>query len=296
MKCFIYNFQLLDNEGCFLATTTEETKNKQTGVVDIAYEEYKRDLPAYQTAADLMSRNVITTTPETLLSDAAKTMGEKHIGSLIVMKYQTPVGIITERDLFSKVFALGLFLKDEKVEEIMSYPLAGISVSATVKEVAQSLLTKKGRLGVYNAGTLVGVITSADLIKSLPDVAETEAKVDDFMTKDVVTADVEEPVEDIASLMGRRRIGSVIITRDGEPCGIFTERDLLTGFLACGRALFTDVGPECSAPMVTIPSGTSVHRAAATMALKHIRRLPVAKEGKIVGIVTARDLVAAYAK
>jgi CBS domain-containing protein len=280
----------------FLSTTTEETKNKQSGVVDIAYEEYKRDLPSYQTAGDLMSRNVTTTTPETLLSDAAKAMGEKHIGSLIVMKYQTPVGIITERDLFSKVFALGLFLKDEKVEDIMSSPLAGISVSATVKEVAQSLITKKGRLGVYDAGTLVGVITSADMIKSLPDVAETEALVDDFMTKDVVMEDIEAPVENIAALMGRRRIGSVIITREGQPCGIFTERDLLTGFLACGRALFTEVGPECSAPMVTIPAGTSVHRAAATMALKHIRRLPVEKDGKIVGIVTARDLVAAYAK
>lgn len=279
-----------------MSTTIEETKGKQSGVVDIAYEEYKRDLPSYQTAADLMSRNIVTTTPETLLSDAAKAMGERHIGSLIVVKYQTPVGIITERDLFSKVFALGLFLKDEKVEEVMSYPLAGISASATVKEVASCLITKKGRLGVYDAGILVGVITSADMIKSLPDVAETEAKVDDFMTKDVITADIEEPVENIATLMGRRRIGSVIITRAGEACGIFTERDLLTGFLACGRALFTEVGPECSTPMVTIPAGTSVHRAAATMALKHIRRLPVEKDGKIVGIITARDLVAAYAK
>lgn len=279
-----------------MSTNVEETRIKQSGVVDIAYEEYKRDLPSYQTASDLMSRNVITTTPETDLADAAKAMGERHIGSLIVMKYQTPVGIITERDLFSKVFALGLFLKDEKVEDIMSYPLAGIADSAAIKEVAQSLIAKKGRLGVYNAGTLVGVITSADMIKSLPNVAETEAKVDDFMTKDVVTADVEEPVENIAALMGRRRIGSVIITRDGAPCGIFTERDLLTGFLACGRALFTEVGPECSTPMVTIPAGTSVHRAAATMALKHIRRLPIEKEEKIVGIVTARDLVAAYAK
>lgn len=296
MKCFIYNFQPYYLEGYFLSTTTEEIKNKQSGVVDIAYEEYKRDLPAYQAASDLMSRNVITTTPETLLADAAKAMGEKHIGSLIVVKYQTPVGIITERDLFSKVFALGLFLKDEKVEDIMSYPLAGISVSAKVKEVAQSLIIKKGRIGVYDAGTLVGVITSADMTKSLPDVAETEAKVDDFMTKDVVVEDAETPVENIAALMGMRRIGSVIIKRNDEPCGIFTERDLLTGFLACGRALFTEVGPECSTPLVTIPSGTSVHRAAATMALKHIRRLPVEKDGKIVGIITARDLVAAYAK
>jgi len=279
-----------------LSTKIEEIKNKPSGIVDIAYEEYKRDLPAYQTARDLMSRNVITTTPETLLEDAAKMMGESHIGSLIVMKYQTPVGLITERDLFSKVFALGLFLKDEKVEDVMSYPLPGIASSATVKEVAKNLISKKGRLGVYDAGTLVGVITSADMIKCLPDVEETEVPVEDFMTKDVVMKDAETSVESIAALMGQRRIGSVLVTRDGEPFGIFTERDLLTGFLACGRALFTEVGPEASSSLVTIPAETSVHRAAATMALKHIRRLPVEKNGKIVGIITARDLVAAYAK
>ncbi len=279
-----------------MSTTSEQTKNRPSGVVDIAYEEYKRDLPQYQTAKELMSKHVITTTPETPLEEAAKQMGEKHIGSLIVEKYQTPVGIITERDLFSKVFALGLFLKDEKVEDIMSYPLAGISVNAKIKEVAQTLISKKGRLGVFDAGTLLGVLTSSDLIKSLPDVAETEAKVDDFMTKNVISADESTSVETIAALMGKQRIGSVIVTRKGEPFGIFTERDLLTAFLAVGKALFTEVGPECSTPLITIPASTSVHRTAATMALKHIRRLPVVKDGKIVGIITARDLVAAYAK
>ena len=280
----------------FLSTPQEQIKKEPLGVVDIAYEEYKRDLPQHQTANELMTKNVITTTPETPLEEAAKIMGEKHIGSLIVDKYQTPVGIITERDLFSKVFALGLFLKDEKVEDIMSCPMAGISVNAKVKEVAQTLISKKGRLGVFDAGTLLGILTSSDLIKSLPDVAETEVKVDDFMTKNVISADESTSVETIAALMGKQRIGSVIITRKGEPFGIFTERDLLTAFLAVGKALFTEVGPECSTPLITIPAGTSVHRTAATMALKHIRRLPVVKDNKIVGIITARDLVAAYAK
>ena len=83
-------------------------------------------------------------------------MGEKHIGSLIVMKYQTPVGIVTERDLLSKVLALGLFLTDEKVEDVMSYPLVGVSFTANIKEVAQHMISKKSRLAVFDAGTLLG--------------------------------------------------------------------------------------------------------------------------------------------
>ena len=279
-----------------MAAPQEEIKRKLPGVVDIAYEQYKRDLPRYRLTKELMSADVVSITPEASLDAAARIMGEKHIGSLIVMKYRTPVGIVTERDLLSKVLALGLFLSDEKVEDVMSYPLAGVSLTAKIKEVAKLMISLKSRLAVFDAGTLVGIITASDLIKSLPDVPETEVKVDDFMTKDVITADKETSVIKIVGIMGGKRIGSVIITRDGEPFGIFTERDLLTNFLAKGKALFTEVAPECSQPLIVIPAGTSVHRAAATMALRHIRRLPIVRDGKLVGIITARDLVEAYAK
>ena len=60
--------------------------------------------------------------------------------------------------------------------------------------------------------------------------------------------------------------------------------------------MFADFGPECSGPLIAIPAETSVHRAATTMAIEHIRKLRVIKNEKIVGIITARQLVDAYAK
>jgi CBS domain-containing protein len=279
-----------------MANPQIEAKRILPSVIAIAYEQYKRDLPLYRQTQDLMSKNIITTSPETSLEAAARLMGEKHVGSLIVEKYKTPVGIITERDLLSKVLAYGLLLSDQRVEEVMSYPLAGVSSTTKLKEAAQLMTSRKGRLAVFDAGTLVGIITASDLIKSLPDVPETEAKVEQFMTKHLVTADEGTSVLNVAKTMGRERIGSVIITHKGEPFGIFTERDLLTNFLAKGKDLFPEVGPSCSSPLVVVSAEISVHRAAAIMALKHIRRLPVAGDEKLVGIVTARDLVEAYAK
>jgi len=279
-----------------LATPQKETKRMLPGVVDIAYQQYIRDLQRYQMAKEIMSKNVATTVPEASLKDVSRIMGEKHIGSLIVMKYKTPVGIITERDLLSKVLAYGEFIGDEKVEDVMSYPLFSVSSTTKIKKVAQLMISKKGRLAVFDAGTLVGIVSASDLIKSLPDVAETEVKVNDFMTKNVITADEEAFVINIAKIMGKHRIGSVIITRDDEPFGIFTERDLLTNFLATGKSMYTELGPVCSHPLIVISAGESVHRAAAAMALKHIRRLPVVWDDKLIGIITARDLVEAYAK
>ena len=230
------------------------------------------------------------------MAEAAAFMGEKHIGSLIVTNYDTPVGIVTERDLLSKVFAVGKDLREVKVEAAMSYPLITIGPTLKIKEAAQMMVQKKGKLAVFDCGNLVGIVTASDLIRSLPDVPETEVKVDDFMTKQVETVDEKTPVASVAKLMGEKRVGSVIVTSKGEAFGIFTERDLLSTFLVKGKPLTVEVGKEASSPLITAPAGTSVHHAAVTMAMKHIRRLPITRNGKLVGIITARDLVEAYAK
>jgi CBS domain-containing protein len=276
--------------------THKDLKTEFPSVLDSAYKQYLRDLSRYKEVSHIMSQDVITINPESSMAEAARIMGEKHIGSLIVKKYETPVGIVTERDLLSKVLAWGKDPVKEKVEASMSFPLVTIDPSAKIKEAAQMMIQKKGRLAVFDGGKLVGVVTASDLISSLPEVPETEVKVDDFMTKEVMTADEETTVASITKIMGEKRIGSVIVTSNEEPFGIFTERDLLTTFLVKGKSLLTKVGKEASSPLIKAPSGTSVHKAAAIMVLKKIRRLPITLGDKLVGIITARDLVEAYAK
>ena len=271
-------------------------KKEFPSIIDSAYKQRLYDLSRYKEAKDIMSRDVVTIAPEASMAEAARIMGEKHIGSLIVTKYDMPVGIVTERDLLSKVFALGKDLREIKVEAVMSYPLITIGETAKIKEAAQMMIQKKGRLAVFDSGNLVGVITASDLIRSIPAVPETEVKVDDFMTKRVVTADEKTSVATIAKIMGEKRIGSVIVTSKGEPFGIFTERDLLTAFLVKDKPLIAEVGKKASWPLIAAPAGTSVHQAAVTMSMKHIRRLPIVRKGELVGIITARDLVKAYAK
>jgi len=284
---------------------------KDSGANDSAHTQSKRSIARHGEIEQIMTQEVVTITPENTLYEAARIMGEKHIGSLIVMKYDTPVGVITERDLLSEVVAReidlekdwlvgGVTIKEEKVEEIMSYPLNTISLTSSIKEAAQMMIEKKiRRLAVREHGKVVGIITASDLIRSLPEVPETMHvwfEVDYFMSKGVITVDEETPVDSVAKIMGEKSIGSVIITSHGEPIGIFTERDLLTKFLAEDRSLKIEVGKACSSPLITAPMGISVHDAALIMTSKHIRRLPITREGELVGILTARDLLEAYAR
>jgi len=245
---------------------------------------------------DIMSKDVVTIIPDATMAEAARVMGAMHVGSLIVEVDDKPEGIITERDLLSKIIAHDRDPDTVKVGEVMSSPLITIDPTATIKAAAQTMISRKGRLAVFHGDALVGMITAADLIKSLPESPETRLRVDAVMTKSVIMVPSQTSVLEAAKTMGEKRVGSVLVTRQGVPFGIFTERDLLTTFLTRGKPLQTQVGEAASTPLITLPSGTSIHQTAITMALKHIRRLPIVKDEEVVGIITARDLVEAYAK
>ncbi|MGA2122255.1 MAG: CBS domain-containing protein [Methanoregula sp.] len=278
--------------GVICMTVPKKSAIEFPSVLDQAYKESRRHLKV----GDIMSRKVITTTPETTMIQAAKMMGEKHIGSLIVVKYKTPVAIVTERDLLSKVLACNLDLKKTLVGQVMSYPLIRICPTFKIREAARTMINKKGRLVVYVCGKLAGIITASDLIRDMPEAPETSLIVDDFMTTEIVSVNEDETVRSAAEIMGKNRVGSVIVTLDGKPLGIFTERDLLSTFMVHSRSLDTPVGEACSGLMTTAPAGISIHEAAKIMAAQHVRRLPIMKKKHIAGIITARDLVEAYAK
>lgn len=278
---------------------------------DVAHVEHKPCIPWQCEVEPIMISDVVTITPENTLYEAARMMGENRIGSLVVMKYKTPVGIITERDLLREVvdkeialekdwLAGGANIKEEQVEQIMSYPIITISPKSNIKDAAQLMIEKKiRRLVVTETGKLVGIITAADLTRCLPETPKSMHawfEVDYFMSKNIISADEETSVEGVAHIMGENSVGSVIITSHGEPIGIFTERDLLTKFLAKDRSLKIEVGKVCSSPLITAPLGINIHDAAAIMTSKHIKRLPITKEKKLVGILSARDLVEAYAR
>ena len=261
-------------------------------VFDRAYEQMRK----FSIVREIMTPRVVTITDEKSMGDAAKIMGEKHIGSLVVIVDEKPKGIVTERDLLSGILAIGRDPEKTRVGAAMSWPLTSISPDATIKDAARTMMKGRGRLTVFEKEKLIGIVSASDLIRSLPDVPETLAKVEDYMTTEVVTADELTTVAEIAVTMGKERIGSVIVTADSKPKGIFTERDLLTSFLKEGKSLYAPVKNYASSPLIVAPAWISVYEAAYLMASKHIRRLPLVEEEELAGIITARDLVEAYAK
>ena len=246
---------------------------------------------------DVMSYPVVTISHEADMMEASKCMGRNHIGSLIVEENGESSGIVTERDLLSRVIARGKDLREVKVESIMSSPLITIEPDKSLRKAAKTMMEKKGRLVVFSEEELVGIITASDLVKGIPETEKTLKEALEYASKHVITAEDETTISTIAKTMGEKRIGSVIITSDGAPVGIFTERDLITKLLAEEKELNIPVGEMMSSPLLAVPYNISVIEAAFTMEANGIKRLPLTDEDdNLVGIITARDLVEAFAE
>jgi CBS domain-containing protein len=117
---------------------------------------------------DIMVSPVITVDANTSVEEVCKIMGEKHIGSVVVTEGGKPAGIFTERDLLTKILAKDPNLLKGKVKDFMSSPLTVITPDFELREAARIMTQLKiRRLPVVQEGQLLGIVTSADIIRAI---------------------------------------------------------------------------------------------------------------------------------
>lgn len=107
-----------------------------------------------------------------------------------------------------------------------------------------------------------------------------------------VKVDRDTDVRKAAEIMRDRDIGSLFITRGSEIIGILTDTDMVRRSVAVGAdPSKTTVEQVMSAPIVTIEENRTLLDANDLMARKHLRHLGVTKDGKLVGLISVRDLI-----
>ena len=114
-----------------------------------------------------------------------------------------------------------------------------------------------------------------------------------WMSKPVVTAKPDDIAYAGVKRMVTKGIGDVIIVdKDKKPIGILTERDVLKRGIIEGRDLKkVKIKDIMTKRVKTVDINTSLLKVSSTMEKGNFRRVPVTKAGKLVGIVTSKDLV-----
>jgi CBS domain-containing protein len=102
----------------------------------------------------------------------------------------------------------------------------------------------------------------------------------------------EATLAEAAAMMRDTRVGAILVAEQGTFIGIVSETDLVRKAMAGQmNAAQAKVRAIMSSPVITIEQDRSAHDASDLMAEKGIRHLAVTEDGRIVGIVTVRDLL-----
>ncbi|MCY0873653.1 CBS domain-containing protein [Acidianus infernus] len=111
----------------------------------------------------------------------------------------------------------------------------------------------------------------------------------ELITRPPVTISSSASLKDCAKLMRRENVGSLLVVDGDTPRGIITERDIIQA-IADDYPLETPASKVMSTNLITADASTEVGDAALLMTNNKIRHLVVTEGGKIIGVISLRDV------
>ncbi|MHC1605620.1 MAG: CBS domain-containing protein [Candidatus Methanofastidiosia archaeon] len=263
-------------------------------------------------------KNVVTVPPSTTIKGAAETMTEYDTRRLPIVHpgINTLIGILTTRDVIdflgggdkSQLITKkhkGNFLAaiNESVREIMSTDVSYItendSVGTTLKKMVEENV---GGFPILNKNRKVmGIVEEEDFVYNIAGIWA-GITVEETMTRKVTTLTPGTSISDTSRIMIKNYIRRLPIISDGDLIGIVTTVDILK-FFGSSKMLEKMNGPDVEESLhiaiseimntkpLTIEPSKDLGKAVQLMKNSKIGCLPVTEDGKLVGIITERDIL-----
>jgi CBS domain-containing protein len=122
---------------------------------------------------EIMMKQVITIDANASVFDACMIYKEKKVGCLVVIKGESCVGIVTERDLIERTICQSRNPQETLISEIMSQHIKVVNALDTVDKALEIMKRYKiKKLPVVLSEKIVGIITITDIAKARPDLSE----------------------------------------------------------------------------------------------------------------------------
>jgi CBS domain-containing protein len=272
---------------------------------------------------DVMNDEVFLIQDTEQVAHARKIMLKHGVSRVIVTdKEDSPIGIVTEKDLTRKLRGNGPAWKKRPIDTIsirrvMSNGLTTIDAESDLKEAVETMLRRKiSSVPVVDDEGLAGIVTKTDLMKFYASKFANRWKVSDLMTKDVVTVNQNHTLTHVISVMNENNIDGLVVMFDNEIAGIITSANISfarvddneTG-VSVERVYFVrqsiegedkrkarDISMLTAEDIMTedvtkISSDLDSAEAAKLMCDNYISHLPVVEDENLVGIITKTDII-----
>jgi CBS domain-containing protein len=275
-----------------------------------------------------MHRGVLKCPLWTPLEDVARMMATYRVHSIVALgeggdEDEEPLlwGVVSDLDLVSA--AAGEDVSGRTAGGTAATEVVTIAQDETLDRAAQLMREHAvSHLVVVDRETdaPVGILSTLDVAAAISGLLETRdrhaSRVEELMTRRVVTVPPEMPLKDVARLLVEHGISGAPVVRDGEVLGVISESDFLVkerGRLPSPDGLLgwligdvmedsrakleaRTASEAMTAPAITIESWRSPASAAGLMLEEGVKRLPVVKHGRLVGILSRADLVRAFTR
>lgn len=219
---------LVKDKGKIIGIITERDVVKRLG-----YWKERKLLTTHIYVSSAYTKDLKTIEEDEDVGEASRRMLTFGISSLVVTKGGKVVGIVTKTDLLKL-----LKEKDIPVKVVMKKPIT-IPLGSTLLQ-ARKIMMERGikRLPVMHGNKLVGIVTESDIARALTsfrkltegkhlDKKMKRIKVDDVMSRDLITVNEDATVSYTSSLMVKNNISCLPVMRNSELVGIVTKTDLI---------------------------------------------------------------------
>ena len=249
-----------------------------------------------------MTSEVITAAVSRTIFDVTEMMAAKNVGAVIITDNQVPVGIFTEQDVLKRVVNKSLDAKKTAIKRVMTAPIHTVPIETHIVEALGKMYRRRFRhlLVRGEERAIVGIVSMRDILKLAVELGQglTETKtIGSIMSSNLITVDASQSIYKTIETMIKKNVGYIIVLIEGEPKGIFTERDVLKRVVI--RNLDTKETPiqeVMTANFVTVAHTALIGEALTEMYQRGFRNMPIRGErGQLVGIVSMGDVLK-YAK
>jgi len=234
-------------------------------------------------------------------------------------------GIISKSDFVRVVYNKKRYIKplsNIMAYEIMSSPVYAIQPGRTIKSAAHAMI-KRGigsLLVINNDGSLMGILTKADLVRAYAEKYHGRFRVKNFMNVKPPTVTPTHSLYYIIDLMNESGLGKVIVTENKTPIGVITKSDVMflnlepflrrrikyykkmsivgRGFKGVVRFYTIPLASDLMSPdPLTVNEDEDLAIAADVMIKNRIGTLPVVDgDGVLTGLLTKYDIIKALRK
>lgn len=248
--------------------------------------------------SEIMTTNLKTASTTASVFEVMQTMVAEDVGRIIVTDDDVPIGIFTEKDVLKRVVNAGISPRKTQIKDVMTTPVRAVREETHIIEAFGRMYRGKYRhlLVRGRRGKIIGIVSMRRILNIAVELGQglsETRRLGDIAAGAIESVAANTSVQETVDIMVKKNVTAVVVTENGKPSGIFTERDVLKRVASREAPVKeTMIKQVMTAPIITMPETTLVGDVLAEMSRRDIRNMPVkADNGDLIGLVSMPEIL-----